>query len=149
MCFSDRKQLFEFKIMKKTSFFFDRKIHKQVGKLRRRLFLQLTETQFTGLRRRRRPPSEIAARWRWVHLFKNMTAHYNCHFCVTFNFVFTGKPKTPINGSKLVLNLSLLFSKVCCFKFLYQACLPSINVWLIRDSVKSRISSCVRWGQKS
>ena len=39
--------------------------------------------------------------------------------------------KTPINGSKLVLNLSPLFSKVCCFNFLYQAGLPSINVWLI------------------
>ena len=42
-----------------------------------------------------------------------------------------GSLKTPVNGSKLVLNLSLLFSKVCCSNFLYQAGLPSINVWLI------------------
>ena len=39
--------------------------------------------------------------------------------------------KTSINGSKLVLSLSLLFSKVCCFNFLYKPGLPSINVWLI------------------
>ena len=39
--------------------------------------------------------------------------------------------KLSINGSKLVLYLSLLFSKVCCFNFLYKAGLPSINVWLI------------------
>ena len=36
-----------------------------------------------------------------------------------------------IKGSKSALNLSLLFSKVCCFNFLYKAGLPSINVWLI------------------
>ena len=36
-----------------------------------------------------------------------------------------------LRRSKLVLNLSLLFSKVCCSNFLYQAGLPSINVWLI------------------
>ena len=42
-----------------------------------------------------------------------------------------GSLKTPVNGSKLVLNLSLLFSKVCCSNFWYQAGLPSINVWLI------------------
>ena len=39
--------------------------------------------------------------------------------------------KMSINGSKLVLSLSLLFSKVCCFNFLYKAGLPSTNVWLI------------------
>ena len=40
--------------------------------------------------------------------------------------------KTSINGSKRVLNLSLLFSKVCCVNFfLYKAGLPSINIWLI------------------
>ena len=39
---------------------------------------------------------------------------------------------TSINGSKLVLNLSLLFSKVCCVNFvLYKAGLSSINGWLI------------------
>ena len=42
-----------------------------------------------------------------------------------------GRLKTCINGSKLVLSLLLLFSIVCCFNFLYQAGLPSINVWLI------------------
>ena len=36
-----------------------------------------------------------------------------------------------MNGSKLVLKLSLLFSKVCCFNLLSQAGLARINVWLI------------------
>ena len=105
--------------MKKLNYLFflfvDRKIHKQVGKLRRRLFLQLSETQFTGLRRRR-PLPEIAPRWRWVPLIKKMTEHYNSQFCVSFHY-FTGKPKMPLYGSKLVLNILLLFLKVCCFHF--------------------------------
>ena len=42
-----------------------------------------------------------------------------------------GSLKTPVNESKWVLSLSLLFLKVCCYNFLYQAGLPSINVWLI------------------
>ena len=78
----------EFKIMKKTrEKKSDRKIHKQVGKLRRRLFLPLSETQSTGLLRRQ-PPLEIAARWRCVSVIKNMTAHYNSQFCVSFHYCF-------------------------------------------------------------
>ena len=76
----------------------------------------------------RRPPPQIAARWRCVPLIKKMTAHYNSQLSFLFPL---GNLKTPINGSKLVLNLSLLFSKVCCFNFFYQAGLPSINFWLI------------------
>ena len=76
---------------KNKKIIFDRKIHKQVGKLRRRLFLQLSETQFTGLRRQR-PPLEIAARWRCVPLIKNMTAHYNSQFCASFHYCFHCTP---------------------------------------------------------
>ena len=41
--------------------------------------------------------------------------------------VSTGKPKKPINGSKLVLNLMLLFSKIYCCDFLYYAGLESVG----------------------
>ena len=85
----DRIQDYE---SKKNDFFFDRKIHKQVGKLRRRL----SETQFTGLWREW-PPLEIAARWRCVPLIKNMTAHYDSQFCVSFCYCFhcEAYPKDP------------------------------------------------------
>ena len=103
MCFSDRKQLFKLLksrynsrlyIKKKT----DIKKHKHVRKLRRRLFLQLSETQFTGLRRRQ-PPPEIAARWHCIHLIKKMTAHFNSQLSL---LIPLGSLKTLINGSKLV-----------------------------------------------
>ena len=56
--------------------------------------------------------------------------------CSDLDLLFPlGSLNTPVNGSKLVLNLSLLFSKVSCFYFLYQAALPSINVWLINWGV--------------
>ena len=59
--------------------------------IRRRLFLQLTEAQSTGLERQR-PPPEIAARWRCKPL-QNLTAHYKSQFCVSFFFIVsTGKP---------------------------------------------------------
>ena len=84
-----------FKVEKFTillHFFFDTKIHKQVEKLRRRPFLQLSETQFTGLQQRR-PPPEIAARWRCIPLIKKMRAHYNSQLESAFIIVSTGKPK--------------------------------------------------------
>ena len=91
----------------------------------------ISPAQSTGLGWRRSPP-KIAARWRCVPLIKKMTAHYDSQFCVSFLLLFPlGSLKTSVNGSKLVLNLSLLFSKVCCFNFLYQSGLPSISVWLI------------------
>ena len=68
------------------------KIHKQVGKLERTLFFQLSETQFTGLHRRQ-PPPEIAAKWHCVPLIKNMTAHYNSQFCVSFHYCFHWEAK--------------------------------------------------------
>ena len=51
--------------------------------IRRTLFLQLSEAQFTGLRQRRTPP-EMAARWRCVLLIKYLTAHYDSQLCVSF-----------------------------------------------------------------
>ena len=80
----------------------------------------------------RRPPPEIAAGWRFVPLIKKMTGHYNSQFFCQLSLLFPLENlKTPGNGSKLVLNLLMWFSKVCCFNFLYQGGLPSINVWLI------------------
>ena len=91
----------------------------------------VSPAQSTGLGQRR-PPPEIAARWRCVPLIKKMAAHYNSQiFLSAFIIVSTINLKTPINASKLVLNLLLLFSKFCCFNFLYQSGLPSIYVWLI------------------
>ena len=86
--------------------------------------------QSTGLGWQRLPP-EIAARWRCIPLIKKWQHITTVSFVSAFIIVFTGKPKNAINRSKLVLNLSLLFSKVWCFNFLYHAGLPSINVWLI------------------
>ena len=80
-----------------------------------RPFLQLADAQTTGLVRQRRPP-EIAARWRCRPQMKNLTAHYISQLSLLFSL---GSQKTPINGSKLVLSLSLLFSNFCCFDFLY------------------------------
>ena len=105
-------------------FFFNKTISKPSLKSEKET---ISPAQSTGLRWRR-PPPEIAARWRCVPLIKKMTAHYNSQLPLLFPL---GSLKTPVNGSKLVLNLSLLFSKVCCFNFLYQAGLPIINVWLI------------------
>ena len=48
-----------------------------------------------------------------------------------FIIVFSGKLETSINGSKLVLNLSLFFQKSVVLTFFYKAGLSSINVWLI------------------
>ena len=91
----------------------------------------LSPAQSTGLGWQR-PPPEIAARWRCVPLIKKMTTHYNSQIFCQLSLLFPlGNLKMPINESKFVLNLSLLFSNACCFKFLYQAGLPSINVCLI------------------
>ena len=105
------------------------KIHKQVGSVRSRLLLQLSEDQSTE-QQRQQPPPGIAARWRCVPLTKKITAHYNSQRQLSLLFPLRSL-KTPTNGSKLVLRLLLLFPKVCCFNFLYQAGLPSINVWLV------------------
>ena len=43
--------------------------------------------QSSGLRQRR-PLAETAARWRCELLIKNLTAHYDSQFCVSFNFDF-------------------------------------------------------------
>ena len=56
------------------------------------------------------------------------TVSFFCQLSLLFPLRYL---KTAINWCNLVLNLSLLFSKVCCYNFLYQAGLPSINVWLI------------------
>ena len=45
----------------------------------------ISPAQSTGLGWRL-PPPEIAARWRCVPLIKNMTAHYNSQFCVSFHY---------------------------------------------------------------
>ena len=71
--FSYRKQLFELLEYSYNqrlyiyiyTFYFLRKIHKQVGIVKRRLFLKVSEAQSTGLRRRRLL-LETAARWRCV-----------------------------------------------------------------------------------
>ena len=47
----------------------------------------ISPAQSTGLGWRR-PPPEIAARWRCVPLIKKMTAHYNSQFCVSFHYCF-------------------------------------------------------------
>ena len=54
---------------------------------RKRLFLQLSETQFTGMRQRR-PPAEIVARWRCVTLIKKMSSHCNslCQLSYCFHW---------------------------------------------------------------
>ena len=71
-CFKvDRTQDYDFIFI---FIFLYRKLLKQVGKLGRRLYLKLSKTQFTGLRRRR-PPPEIAVRLRCLPLIKNLTAH--------------------------------------------------------------------------
>ena len=59
-----------------------------------------------------------------------MEAHYNSQFCVSFNIVSTGSLKMPINWSKFVLSLSLLFSKVCYFNTLTR--LSQVN-WMFRN----------------
>ena len=53
----------------------DYKKKKQMGKIRWRLFLQLSEAQTTGLPRRR-VPAEMAARWRcWWNRFGDLDRH--------------------------------------------------------------------------
>ena len=47
----------------------------------------ISPAQSTGLGGRR-PPPEIAARWRCVPQIKKMTAHYNSQFCVSFHYCF-------------------------------------------------------------
>ena len=59
----------------------------------RKLFLQLSEAQSTGLRRRR-PLMESAAGWCCGQLIKNLIAHYNSQFCVSFPFNWN--PQAPI-----------------------------------------------------
>ena len=93
---------------------------------RRKPFLQLSPRVLGGDGRRRKSPLDGAAYLqskRWQHIT-------TVSFLSAFIIVSTGKHKNPykLNGSKLVPSLSLLFSKGCCFKFLYQAGLPSINV---------------------
>ena len=66
------------------------KIHKLVGPVRRRLLLQVSEAQSTGLRLGR-PPPETAASWRCGPLINNLTAHLNSQFCVSFHFCFDCK----------------------------------------------------------
>ena len=57
-----------------------------VGYVRKRLFLQVSEAQSTGLRRCRSPP-ETAARWYYGPLIKDLTEHYNSQFCVSLIFI--------------------------------------------------------------
>ena len=53
-----------------------------------------------------RSPAEIAARWRYRPPIKNLTAHYNSPFCVSFSFLFPpGSPKTSLDMSKWGLNI--------------------------------------------
>ena len=67
------------------------KIHKQVGKLSMRLFLQLSEAQSTGLLQQQRP-AEMDTRWRTGLPIINLRPHYNQgkhfvtyrHFCIPF-----------------------------------------------------------------
>ena len=63
-----------------------------------------------------------------IHTDSTLQQSVFCQLSLLFPL---GSLKTPVNGSKLVLNLLLLLSKVCCFNILYQAGLPTINVWLI------------------
>ena len=62
-------------------FFDKKKIHKQVGKLEA---IKMADAQSTG----HGPLLEITARWRCRPLIKNMTAHYNSQFCVSFHHCF-------------------------------------------------------------
>ena len=54
--------------------------------------------------RRRWFPAEIAARWRYRPPIKNMTAHYNSRFCVSFHCCFLQEAQkrlwTSQNGAK-------------------------------------------------
>ena len=77
--------------------FFDRKIHKKVRMIRRRLFFQLSEAQSTGLWWRQRS-LETAAWWRCVLLINDLTTHYNSQFCEDLNF-WSGITQMTINGS--------------------------------------------------
>ena len=63
------------------------KIHKQVGMIRRRLFLQLSRAQSPGLVRRRLS-LEIVARWRCRPLIKNLTADLKSKICDRFKYCF-------------------------------------------------------------
>ena len=99
---------------------------KQVGMIRRRLFLHLSEAQSTGMQRRR-PPPETAARWRCVIFINNLTAHYKSQFCSSFHFCFD---QMTISGSKLGLNM--FFSKFLCFHFFRQLVWLSLYIcWII------------------
>ena len=74
------------KIIIRFVVFFLKKKHKLVGSVRRRLFLQLSEAQSTGVRWRQ-PPLETAARWRYEPIIKNLTAPYNSQFFVSWEAI--------------------------------------------------------------
>ena len=76
-------------------------------------------------------PVKIAARWCCRPLIKNLTVHYNSQVFVSFLLFSLGSLKTPLNKSKLVQNLSLLFSPVICCDFIYQTGLEMIDIWLM------------------
>ena len=88
-----RDKLFVVKGILFFLFFF--KIHKQVGSVRKRLLLQLSEAQSTRLQRRR-PPPETAARWRCGPLINNLTARYDGKFCISFNLCFDWEARRPL-----------------------------------------------------
>ena len=52
-----------------------------------KLFFSKSLILSTGLQRRQSPP-QITARWRYRLPMKNLTAHYNIQFCVSFHFCF-------------------------------------------------------------
>ena len=104
MCFSDRKHLFE---LLDFCLFFNKRISKPSLKSEKET---ISPAQSTGLGWRR-PPPEIAARWRCVPLIKKMIAVL-CKLSLSFPL---GSLKTPVNGSKLVLKLSLFFVKSLLF----------------------------------
>ena len=56
-----------------------------------------------GPPRRRRSQVEINARWCYIPPIKNMTAHYNSHFCVSFHCCFLQEAQkrlwTCLNGA--------------------------------------------------
>ena len=54
--------------------------------LKKNLFFKFLNLS-TGLPQRQLPPT-IAARWRYRIAIKNLTAHYNSWFCVSFYFCF-------------------------------------------------------------
>ena len=78
------------------------------------LYSSKTNSKFlnlsTGLPRRQ-SPQKIAVKWRYKHPIKNLTAHYNSNFCVSFHFC-AGSLKMLLIMSELGLNIIRFISNL-------------------------------------